>query len=241
MTTDLNTEIYLRAFLNKNPTEEIIFDEKILEKLESALERAHDIRKFEIDLYWKRSNFFWLLQTISFAGITSLWKTPEKNLFFDYLSWLKGAQQPNLLVIFIVFVGFATSITSLMAAIGSKRWQRNWERHVDIIEKLLDKNLYRIVFKYKKGPEISVSSLNENISKLFIATWLALAAYFFYQNWNFFVTDQINILILTFIIIFSIFSIILLVSNSYDSMHGDLVPMDTQGGSKTKYFLIRKI
>lgn len=28
------------------------------DKLEAALRRAHEIRKFEIDLYWKRATYF---------------------------------------------------------------------------------------------------------------------------------------------------------------------------------------
>ncbi|MCC9001729.1 MAG: hypothetical protein LM549_03765, partial [Candidatus Competibacter sp.] len=37
-------------------------------KLESALEKALDIRKFEIELYWKRAAYFWTLIAAAFAG-----------------------------------------------------------------------------------------------------------------------------------------------------------------------------
>ena len=35
---------------------------------EKALERAHDIRRFEIDLYWKRATYFWTLLAAVFGG-----------------------------------------------------------------------------------------------------------------------------------------------------------------------------
>ena len=38
------------------------------EKLKAALDQALDIRKFEIELYWKRTAYFWTLITAAFAG-----------------------------------------------------------------------------------------------------------------------------------------------------------------------------
>ena len=37
-------------------------------KKEKALEHALDIRKFEIDLYWKRATYFWAFIGATFAG-----------------------------------------------------------------------------------------------------------------------------------------------------------------------------
>jgi hypothetical protein len=36
--------------------------------LEKALEHALDIRKFEIELYWKRASYFWTLIAAAFAA-----------------------------------------------------------------------------------------------------------------------------------------------------------------------------
>jgi len=38
----------------------------------AALEKAHDIRKFEIELYWKRASYFWTIIAVAFAGFFSL-------------------------------------------------------------------------------------------------------------------------------------------------------------------------
>ena len=35
----------------------------------AALNRAHEIRKFEIELYWKRATYFWLLQAAVFTAL----------------------------------------------------------------------------------------------------------------------------------------------------------------------------
>ena len=44
---------------------EFLADKEIRTK---ALERALDIRKFEIDLYWKRAAYFWTFIAATLAG-----------------------------------------------------------------------------------------------------------------------------------------------------------------------------
>ncbi|EIJ8446517.1 hypothetical protein LJP04_004306, partial [Salmonella enterica] len=41
-------------------------------KNEKALTYALDIRKFEIDLYWKRASYFWAFIAATFAGFITL-------------------------------------------------------------------------------------------------------------------------------------------------------------------------
>src|SRR5688572_6257878 len=55
--------------------------------IEEALKSAHDIRKFEIELYWKRSHVFWTLQVIIFTALgfflqdfNTILDNPHKNL-----------------------------------------------------------------------------------------------------------------------------------------------------------------
>jgi hypothetical protein len=43
-----------------------------LEKRARALDRAMDIRKFEIDLYWKRARYFWTFIGASLAGYAAV-------------------------------------------------------------------------------------------------------------------------------------------------------------------------
>jgi len=38
-------------------------------RLREAYDKAHQIRQFEIDLYWRRSAYLWTMQAAVFAGI----------------------------------------------------------------------------------------------------------------------------------------------------------------------------
>lgn len=44
------------------------YNVKFKDKKEKALEHALDIKKFEIELYWKRATYFWALIAVTFAG-----------------------------------------------------------------------------------------------------------------------------------------------------------------------------
>lgn len=38
-------------------------------RLREAYDKAHEIRQFEIELYWRRSTYFWTMQAAVLAGI----------------------------------------------------------------------------------------------------------------------------------------------------------------------------
>ncbi len=52
-------------------------DETIIKsaKQVEALKHAHDIRKFEIDLYWRRAAYFWTFIAAAFGAFFLLEKT----------------------------------------------------------------------------------------------------------------------------------------------------------------------
>ena len=91
------------------------------EILKSALEHALDIRKFEIELYWKRAAYFWTLIAAAFAG------------YFVIL----GAQHlddKNFLAFVVACIGFLFTFAWFQVNRGSKQSQENWENHVDMLE-----------------------------------------------------------------------------------------------------------
>ena len=57
------------------------------DKPAKALEYALDIRKFEIELYWKRGTYFWTLIAATFAGYFAVLaaETIENKLFNAYV------------------------------------------------------------------------------------------------------------------------------------------------------------
>ena len=92
-----------------------------------ALKEAQEIRKFEIDLYWKRTGFFWafitVIYTALFAVLCKYMECSNKYSFFvPVISALSG-------------LGFFFSVAWHMVNKGSKFWQKNWENHVSLLEK----------------------------------------------------------------------------------------------------------
>lgn len=92
-----------------------------------ALKHALDIRKFEIEMYWKRATYFWTLITATFAG---------------YFALLSSHQIPGLILL-VNCIGLVLSIGWYLVNRGSKYWHSNWERHVDILEDEIIGPLYK--------------------------------------------------------------------------------------------------
>jgi hypothetical protein len=82
--------------------------------LRAALNRAHVIRQFEIELYWKRASYFWILQAAVFAAFGLVWKDADKQ------NW-------SLIPVALACLGVLTAEAGWLASQGSKFWQSNWE------------------------------------------------------------------------------------------------------------------
>ena len=108
-------------------------------KRERALALAHDIRKFEIELYWKRATYFWTLIATAIGGFTLL-----LNVEITKLDLLAQQLRPILLQI-LAAVAFLFSLGWYLVNKGSKFWQRNWEAHVDVLENEFTGPLYKSV------------------------------------------------------------------------------------------------
>jgi len=139
-----------------------------------ALSHALDIRKFEIELYWKRATYFWTFIGASFAGYITLKSSEAKT--DDNLSLL------------ISCLGMLFSLGWLCVNKGSKFWQENWENHVDFLEDSNTGPLYKTVTssisesnKREKIKDFftgslpySVSKVNQIISLYIFIIWLSI-------------------------------------------------------------------
>ncbi len=106
---DFFEEEILKNQINKKDVQE----KKILAE---ALKQALDTRKFEIELYWKRTTYFW-------AFIVSI--------FIAYFAVLnKNYDNFPELRVMISIVGFLFSIGWYLVNRGSKYWQESWELQV---------------------------------------------------------------------------------------------------------------
>lgn len=111
-------------YLNLFPNDKLSETERMRSR---ALKESQDIRKFEIDLYWKRTGFFWAFITVVYTALFAvLCKYVDCSIKFSFfvpvISALSG-------------MGFFFSVAWHMVNKGSKFWQKNWENHVSLLEK----------------------------------------------------------------------------------------------------------
>jgi hypothetical protein len=130
-----------------------------------ALKRAHDIRKFEIELYWKRATYFWTFIGAAFAGYFALQR--EGDIANDYV---------------VTCLGLLFSLGWYLVNRGSGSWQRNWEKHVDLLEDdvtgplyktLIDRKTYSF-WKLAEPYSYSPSRINNILALGVILIWLVL-------------------------------------------------------------------
>ena len=129
------------------PKECIIINET---KQEKALKRAHEIRKFEIGLYWERSKYMYVMVGAVFVG----WYTVIKDQHIEF----------NIQIL-LSLVGMVFSLGWIMINKGSRFWQENWEAHIDYLEDEIEGKLYKTVNSqdYHKDA-FSVSKVNFYLS-----------------------------------------------------------------------------
>lgn len=151
-------------------------------KQTEALKQALDIRKFEIELYWKRTTYFWTIIAAIFAGFFLLRKSGPPFSEIDF--------PPSYI---LSNLGFIFSLGWYFVNRGSKAWQRNWEAHVDLLEDEVMGPLYktginRYMYKFldlSDAYPFSVSRINQILSLFVAATWLYLIIYSIAAiNWN---------------------------------------------------------
>jgi hypothetical protein len=122
----------------------------------AALSRAHELRKFEIENYWKRSSYFWGFQLVSFAALA--------------LTAKDGNFHPPL-VIMVAVLGALAALTGILTARGSKFWQANWEAHVDFLEPDVEGQLHTTALA-ESSLQYSVSRVNERFLEVLLGGWL---------------------------------------------------------------------
>lgn len=161
-------------YSQKEYEEDFFSDNK---KREEALLRALDTRKFEIDLYWRRAAYFWAFIGAALAGFVAIQAS--------------NASTKQDLSVVLSCVGLVFSVAWLCVNRGSKFWQENWEKHVDMLEDEVSGPLYKVVLSrgnpkgWKQigkhimtGPSpLSVSKINQLISLYVSLLWLALVCY----------------------------------------------------------------
>jgi hypothetical protein len=128
-----------------------------------AFEKAWETRNFEIDKFWQRSMFFWGFIALIFTGyITVVTGENAKQATDMYLDF------------YLILLGIIFSVAWLLVIKGSKRWQENWEKHIDYLEDKITGPLYKTIYYTKGKNYYSVSKINLILAWVIIATWLFL-------------------------------------------------------------------
>jgi hypothetical protein len=156
--TSLNN--YYNLVISKIPIEQV----KIL------YDKAWEAKKYEMDNYWRRGNYFWAFQVAAFAG------------YFSILS--AEAYQTNPEVAFvIVCIGFVTSSAWIFTNLAGETWQRNWEIYLYLLEKKL---IGTPLYKLREKPKVySVSILNKILCVFFLFIWGVLGVKYFLNHLTF--------------------------------------------------------
>lgn len=140
-----------------------------VKKLKEAYDKSHDIRKFEIELYWKRTTYVWTLIAalitvcgVLMAGYFRLTLNKETK---DALLWI--------VAVIAIFGLFITIISSRILQSG-EYWQKNWEYHVNLLEPIFSGKLYGTLLN-KSQQRYSIAKLNQFLYVLVLVAWLLLA------------------------------------------------------------------
>lgn len=164
------TEEYISPFITSGRT-----DDKVGEALKVAL----DIRKFEIDLYWRRATYFWAFIVLAFSG---------------YIAILTAKDIQNRAEILLVITGLGVLFSFGWYCVnrGSKFWQNNWEKHVDLLEDynigpllktVMLNNDYKL-FKLMTPYPFSVSKINQMLSLIVTFVFMLLQCKVLYDNYS---------------------------------------------------------
>lgn len=147
-------------------------DQASKHRLFAALDRAYQLRSFEIEHYWKRATYFWGFQIAIFAALGLVWKETIPTSWSPITIALSG-------------VGILTALANTLSAHGSKFWQQNWEMHIDMLEDDIEGRLHKTVWLREGRTSFSVSRINQSLSYFFITFWVIVFVYTSYKSLDF--------------------------------------------------------
>lgn len=109
--------------------------------------------------------YFWGFIAATFIAYTAI-ITSNSDRLKEITTW--GID------ISILALGVILSLAWLLVIKGSKRWQENWEKHIDYLENFVSGPIYKTVFY--QGKHYSVSKMSENVAWTVLGVWGILLA-----------------------------------------------------------------
>ena len=132
----------------------------------AALQKAWEVRNFEIDKFWSRATFYWgfivLIGTGYITVVTNKTNETLEALPLDFI---------------LICLGVVFSFAWVLIIKGSKQWQENWEQHIFMLEDTIYGPLYKTTYK-SKSLFFSVSEISEIVAWCIFIAWCLLALQF---------------------------------------------------------------
>ncbi|WP_147198906.1 hypothetical protein [Pantoea sp. CCBC3-3-1] len=147
-----------------------------LEKLKESYDKAHDIRKFEIELYWKRTTYIWTLVAALITACAILAAAYYRVHDADPSKDRALSETRNFLLASLAgvsFFGVIITITSSFILKSGEYWQKNWEYHVSLLEPLFSGRLYSSLLDKNKS-RYSIAGLNNFLYAIFLFLWIVI-------------------------------------------------------------------
>ena len=136
-------------------------DDSLKSKREKAYERAAQTREFEIKLYWERARYFW-------AFITTIYVA-----YYNVLISVYDKDHGSFSLLVLSGLGLFFTVAWILVSKGSRHWQENWERHIN----LLEDDVTGPLSKLYKANSFSVSKANLIAGYVVAACTAGLFAY----------------------------------------------------------------
>lgn len=132
-----------------------------------AFELAHEIRKFEIELFWKRGTYYWAFILASFTA------------FFFVLGIEKISENKKQIYLCLTsFFAFLFSWLWVYMNKGSAFWLKNWEEHINHLENEFSGDLYKVFLNTNVKSEkfFSFDAYDYSVTKITMFGSVVLAA-----------------------------------------------------------------
>ncbi|MCL2845900.1 MAG: hypothetical protein FWE23_10730 [Chitinivibrionia bacterium] len=150
-------------------------------KAKNAFDVANENRKFEIEHYWKRASYYWVIQISIYTGyfyyIANNGKETQYIAIIENTAIIRSATEnvavnptiESATILGITILGFLSALAWHLSNQGSKKWQESWENHVYYLEDIITTPLSKYTSHNKN---FSVSKINDIVSASFVLAWL---------------------------------------------------------------------
>lgn len=165
--------------------------------LKEAYDKAHLIRNFEIELFWKRASYCFTI----IAALITLCGVLASTYFKPNIS--ERDHNLLLLIAFISFLGVVFTIMSHLMTVSGEYWKRNWELHISMLEPLFSGRIYSTHLVSSEN-RTSISRMLLLFFMAIYVCWLVILGFVLKENENFIIPlSVILVASLVYIVIFT--------------------------------------